>query len=90
LQDDVKFLRDALQDNALTAICSNEAGIALAASGATFLGRRHFCCRGLPAGLGGLAVVQKFRTGRAKALADHPMAWMYIASRRMGAKSLFL
>jgi hypothetical protein len=90
MRDDVKFLRDALQDNTLTAICSKETGIALAASGATLLTAGTTAATAIPAGLGILSVFQKFRTGRTKALTEHPMAWMYIASgRTTGAKSLF-
>lgn len=82
MRDDVTFLRHALQDNAFTAILSKETGLAVAGSGATLLTAGAVTVpSGIAAGLGALGVVQKFRTGAKKALSEHPIAWMYLASR---------
>ena len=82
MKDDVKFLQHALQDQTFAAIVSKETGLAIAGSGATLLTAGVGTVPGgVAAGLGALAAFQKFRTGANKVLSEHPMAWMYLASR---------
>jgi hypothetical protein len=81
MRGDVTFLRDALKDNTFNAVVSKEIGIGLAASGGSFLLSGPSIQTVVTAGLGVMNVLQKFLSGRKKALSEHPMAWMYLASK---------
>jgi hypothetical protein len=81
MQDDVKFLQDALQDNVLDAILSKETGIGIATQGASLLTGVPGIAAAIGALLGAMGVGKKFARGKQKVLFDHATAWVYLAHR---------